>query len=106
MLCHLKCRSIITLRSFQLEILNKTRTYLSIELIERPSQIILGIWIEIVYSLIGLLDCIKGNAHQPELKRLEFHAVLDIGILYRQLVDNVEWFDSAPKYLFKPMVRI
>ena len=90
MLCHLKCRSIITLRSFQLEILNKTRTYLSIELIERPSQIILGIWIDIVHTLRGLLDSIKGSTYQVELKGLEFHAIWDIGICYRRFVDKVE----------------
>ena len=49
--------------------------------------IISGIWIEIVHNLKGLLDSIKG-------------------IFYRQLVDKVERFYSAPKYLLKPMVRI
>ena len=42
---------------------------------ERPTQIISGIWIEIVHNLRGLLDSIKGNTHQVELKRLEFHAI-------------------------------
>ena len=32
--------------------------------IERPSQLVLGIWIEIVHNLIGLLDGIKGNTHR------------------------------------------
>ena len=58
------------------------------------------------YNLKGLLDNIKGNTHKPELKRLEFHAIWDIDIFHRQLVDNVEWFYLASKYLFKPMVRI
>ena len=71
---------------------------------ERPAQINSGIWIEIVHNLRGLLDSIKGNTHQPELKRLEFHAIWDIGILYRRLFDKVEWFYSRPKYLFKLMV--
>ena len=73
---------------------------------ERPSQIILGIWIEIVHNLRGLLDNIKGNTHLTELKRLEFHAILEISIFYRRLVDKVEWFYSAPKDCFKPINRI
>ena len=71
--------------------------------IERPAQIISGIWIEIVHNLKGLLDSIKGNTHQAELKHVEFHA---IWVCYRQFFDKVEWFYSTPKYLFKPMVRI
>ena len=73
---------------------------------ERPVQIISRIWTEIVHNLRGLLDSIKGNKHQVELKRLEFHAIWDIRIFYRRLYDKVVWFYSAPKYLFKPMVRI
>ena len=73
---------------------------------ERSSQIISKIWIEFVHNLRGLLDSIKGNTHQAELTRLEFYVIWDIGIFYRRLVDKVEWFYSAPKYLFKPMVRI
>ena len=53
-------------------------------------QIISEIWIEIVHNLKGLLDSIKGNKHQAELKHLEFHAIWDIGIFYRQLSDKVE----------------
>ena len=73
---------------------------------ERPAQINSGIWIEIVHNLRGLLDSIKGNTHQAELKRLEFHAIRDIGMVHRRLFDKVEWFYSTLKYLFKPMVRI
>ena len=67
------------------------------------NQIIFGIWIEIVHNLKGLLDTIKGNTHQAELKHVEFHA---IWVCYRQFFDKVKWFYSTPKYLFKPMVRI
>ena len=74
--------------------------------IERPTQIISGIWIEIVHNLRGLLDSIKGNTHQADLKRLEFHAIWDIGIFYRRYFGKVEWFYSTPKCLFKPVVRI
>ena len=74
--------------------------------IKRPAQIISGIWIEIVHNLRGLLDSIKGNMHQVELKRVEFHTIWDIGMFYRRFVDKVEWFYSAPRYLFKTMVRI
>ena len=74
--------------------------------IERPAQIISRIWIEVVHNLKGLLDSIQGNTHQEELKRLEFHAIWDIGIFYKRFFYKVEWFYSAPKYLFKPMVRI
>ena len=35
---------------------------------ERPAQIIYGIWTEIVHNLRGLLDSIKGNMQQAELK--------------------------------------
>ena len=70
------------------------------------NQIIFGIWIEIVHNLKGLLDSIKGNMHQAELKRLEFHAIWNIGIFYRRFFYKVEWFYSALKYLFMPMVRI
>ena len=59
---------------------------------ERSSQLISGIWIEVVHTLIGLLDSIKGNAHQAKIKHLEFHAIWDIGIFYQRLVDMVEWF--------------
>ena len=60
-----------------------------------------------MHNLIGLLDSIKGNTQQAELKRLEFHAIRDIGIFHRvRMLDKVEWFYSAPKYLFKLMVRI
>ena len=75
-------------------------------MIERPSQIILGISIHIVHNLKGLLDSIKGNTLRAELKRLEFHAMWDKGIFYRRFIDKVEWFYSAPKYLFKPTFRI
>ena len=51
--------------------------------IERHAQIIYGIWTEIVHNLRGLLDSIKGNTQQAELKRLEFHVIWDIGIFYR-----------------------
>ena len=68
--------------------------------------IISGIWTKIVHNLRGLLDSIKGNTQQAELKGLEFHAIWDIGIFYRHLSDKVEWFYSAPKYLFKAMGRI
>ena len=44
--------------------------------------------------------------HQAELKRLEFHAIWNIGIFYRRLLDKVDLLYSAPKYLFKLMVRI
>ena len=74
--------------------------------IERPTQIISRIWIEIVHNLIGLLDSIEGNTHQAELKRVELHVIWDIGIFYKRVFDKVEWFYSAPKYLFKPMGRI
>ena len=37
-------------------------------MIERPAQIIYGIWTEISHNLIGLLDSIKGNMQQVELK--------------------------------------
>ena len=47
------------------------------------------IWIEIVHNLRGFLDSIKGNTHQAELKRLEFRAIWDIGIFYRQRFDKV-----------------
>ena len=75
-------------------------------LIERFAQISSRIWIEIVHNLRGLLDSMKGNTHQAELKRLEFHAIQDIDIFYRRLFDKVDWFYSTPKYLFKLMVRI
>ena len=73
---------------------------------ERSTQIISGIWIEIVHNLRGLLDSIKGNTHQAELKRLEFYAIYDIGIFYRRLFDKVEWFYLAPNNLSQFMVRI
>ena len=69
-------------------------------------QIISEIWIEIVHNLIGLFVSIKGNTHHAELKRVEFHAIWDIGMFYKRFFDKVEWFYLAPKYLFKPMVRI
>ena len=73
---------------------------------ERPAQIILAIWIEIVHNLRGILDSRKGNTHQAELRHVEFHAIWDIRIFYRRRFDKVEWFCSTPKCLFKPMVRI
>ena len=73
---------------------------------KRPAQINSGIWIEIVHNLRGILDSIKGNRHLAELRRVEFHAIWDIGIFYRRRFDKVEWFYSTPKCLFKPMVRI
>ena len=35
---------------------------------ERPTQIIYGIWTDIVHNLRGLLDSIKGNTQPTELK--------------------------------------
>ena len=67
---------------------------------ERPAQINLGIWIEIVHNLRCMLDSRKGNTHQAELKRLEFHAILDIGIFYRRLFDKVEWFYSLAQSIY------
>ena len=64
---------------------------------ESPAQIISGIWIEIVHNLRGILDSIKGNTHQAELRRVKFHAIWDIGIFYRRCFDKVEWFYSTPK---------
>ena len=45
-----------------------------------------------MHNLGGLLDGIKGNTHQAELKCLEFHAIWDIGIVYIRLFYKVEWF--------------
>ena len=65
-----------------------------------------GIWTKIVHNLRGSLDNIKGNMQQAELKLLDFNAIWDKGIFYRQISDKVEWFYSTPKYLFKPTIRI
>ena len=43
-----------------------------------------------MHNLKGSLDNIKGNMQQLELKRLEFHAIWDKGILYIWISDKVE----------------
>ena len=73
---------------------------------KRPSWIISGIWIEIVHKLKGSLDNIKCNTEWTELQQLEFDAIWDKGIFYRQLYDKVEWCYSTPKYLIKWEIRV
>ena len=41
-------------------------------MVERPAQIISKIWIDIVHNLRGILDGIKGNTHQAELRLWSF----------------------------------
>ena len=59
--------------------------------IERPTQVIFGIWIEIVHNLKGSLDNIKGNMQAAELKLLEFHAIWDKEIYFSQIFYKVEY---------------
>ena len=73
---------------------------------ERLAQIISGVWTEIVHNLRGSLDNIKGNTQRAEFQRLEFHAIHDKGIFYRQISEQVEWFYSTPKHFLSRQLEL
>ncbi|KAH7332247.1 hypothetical protein KP509_20G077900 [Ceratopteris richardii] len=67
-----------------------------------PVEAIKAIWLDMVYTLRGQLEEIKGDSTAAILQRMEFHRIWRNGPFYEFSTMTPKWNYLPPRYLFPP----